>query len=63
MDDSRLAVNKSIMDYIKTKQLAWFGHVQSMDDSRLAVNKSIMDYIKTNQLAWFDMFRGWMTVD
>jgi len=31
-------VTRSLLEYIKTKQLKWYGHVQGMEEGRLPKN-------------------------
>jgi hypothetical protein len=58
-------VTMSLLDYIKTKQLQWYGHVQRMEEGRLP--KEIMKWRLPERgkrgrpkLSWAEEIRGLM---
>ena len=58
-------VARSILDYIKSKQLQWYGHVQRMEEGRLP--KEVMKWRPPGRrkrggpkLAWAEGIRGLM---
>jgi hypothetical protein len=56
----RINVTRSVLDYIKTKQLQRYGHVQRMEEGRLP--KEVMKWRPSGRpkLTWAEGIRGLM---
>jgi hypothetical protein len=61
----KMEVTRSLLDYIKPKQLRWYGHVQRMEEGRLP--KEVMKWHPTGRrklgrpkLSWAEGIRGLM---
>jgi len=61
----KMKVTRSLLGYIKTKQLQWYGHVQRMEEGRLP--KEVLEWRPSGRrkrgrpkLTWAEGIRGMM---